>query len=122
MQGENSTGAFSVDFYDEKNGVVVGGNYLKDTDNSNNVLLTSDGGKNWTKPQVPVFGFRSAVAYLNRKTIIAGGSSGVDVSSDGGQTWQHISDANINALGKSAHGSLVLFTGNKGEIYTLAGQ
>ena len=122
MQGENSTGAFSIDFYDDKNGIVVGGNYLKDTDNSNNVLITTDGGKHWTKPGVPVFGFRSAVAYLDKNTIIAGGSSGLDVSSDAGQTWQHISDANINAAGKSPHGSLVLMTGNKGEIYTLTRQ
>ena len=122
MQGENSTGAFSIDFYDEKNGIVVGGNYLKDTDNSNNVLITSNGGKTWTKPKVPVFGFRSAVAYLNKNTIIAGGSSGLDISTDGGQTWSHISDANINALGVSKKGSLVLLTGNKGEIYTLKRQ
>lgn len=119
MQGENSTGAFSIDFYDNQNGIVVGGNYLKDTDNSNNVLITSDGGKNWIKPKVPVFGFRSVVVYLNKNTIIAGGSSGLDVSSDGGQTWQHLSDANINAAGKAAGGSLVLLTGNKGEIYSL---
>jgi photosystem II stability/assembly factor-like uncharacterized protein len=122
MQGENSTGAFSIDFYDDKNGVVVGGNYLKDTDNSNNILITSDGGKTWIKPKVPVSGFRSAVAYLNKNTIIAGGSSGVDISSDAGQTWQHISDANINALGKSGHGSQIFLTGNKGEIYILSGQ
>lgn len=122
MQGENSTGAFSIDFYDDKNGVVVGGNYLQDTDNSNNVLITTDGGKNWTRPKVPVFGFRSAVAYLNRNIIIAGGSSGLDISVDAGQSWQHISNANINALGKSDQGSLVLLTGNKGEIYTLTCQ
>jgi len=119
MQGENSTGAFSVDFYDDKNGVVVGGNYLKDTDNSNNVLITSDGGKTWSRPKAPVFGFRSAVVYVNKATLIAGGSSGLDISSDAGQTWQHLSDANINAAGKATSGSLVLLTGNKGEIYTL---
>lgn len=85
----------------EKTGITVGGNYLKDKENSNNVLLTHDGGKNWQKPNIPVWGFRSAVAYITAKTLVATGTSGTDISTDGGQNWKHISDKSFNAVQKA---------------------
>ncbi len=119
LQGENSTGPFSIDFFNEKTGVVVGGNYLKDKENSNNVLLTSDGGKTWQKPATPVLGFRSAVTYINAKTLIATGTSGTDISTDGGQNWKHISDKSFNAVQKAKKGKNVILAGEKGSVYQL---
>lgn len=119
LQGENSTGPFSIDFFNEKTGVVVGGNYLKDKENSNNVLLTNDGGKTWQKPATPVLGFRSAVTYINTKTLIATGTSGTDISTDGGQNWKHISDKSFNAVQKAKKGKSVILAGEKGSVYQL---
>lgn len=119
LQGENSTGPFSIDFFNEKTGVVVGGNYLKDKENSNNVLLTNDSGKTWQKPVTPVFGFRSAVIYISAKTLIATGTSGTDISTDGGQNWKHISDKSFNAVQKAKKGKAVILAGEKGNIYQL---
>lgn len=118
-QGENSTGPFGMDFYDAKNGVVVGGNYVKDKENSNNVLLTIDGGKTWTKPEMPVLGYRSGVTYLNKNTLIATGTSGTDVSTDAGKNWKHISDISFNSVQKAKKGNLVVLAGNKGFVYRL---
>jgi len=118
-QGESTTGPFSVDFYDAKNGIVVGGNYVKDKANENNVLLKKDGGKTWTKPVIPVAGFRSGVAYINRNTIVATGTSGTDVSTDGGQHWKHIDDQSFNAVQKAKKGSKILLAGEKGGIFEL---
>lgn len=118
-QGESSTGPFSMDFYDAKNGIVVGGNYVKDKENSNNVLITSDGGKTWTKPETPVSGYRSGVKYLDKNTLIATGTSGTDVSTDGGKNWKHISDVSFNSVQKAKKGNLVVLAGNKGFIYRL---
>ena len=120
VQGESGTGTFSMAFYNNNKGVVVGGNYLKDKDNFNNVLLTTDGGKIWKKPTAPVNGYRSGVTYINAKVLIATGSSGTDVSQDGGMTWQNISDKNLNVVQKAKKGKLVLLAGNKGELYKLA--
>lgn len=119
LQGENSTGPFSIDFYDEQNGVVVGGNYVKDRENSNNILLTNNGGKTWFKPEIPVAGYRSGVAYINNNTLIATGTSGTDVSTDGGKNWKHISDVSFNSVQKAKKGKMVLLAGNKGFIYQL---
>lgn len=118
-QGESTTGPFSIDFYDAKNGVVVGGNYVKDKANDNNVLLTSDGGKTWTKPVTPVAGFRSGVAYLNKNMVIATGTSGTDVSTDGGKNWKHISDQSFNAVQKPSKGNRIILAGGNGNIFEL---
>jgi photosystem II stability/assembly factor-like uncharacterized protein len=122
LQGESSTGPFSIAFYNGKKGITVGGNYLKDKENSNNVLLTKNGGKTWTKPAAPVLGFRSAVAYITDQLCFATGSSGTDVSVDGGQNWRNISSQNFNALQKAKKGNLILLTGNRGQIYQVLAQ
>jgi photosystem II stability/assembly factor-like uncharacterized protein len=119
LQGESSTGVFSVAFLDKKNGVVVGGNYLKDKENSNNILLTSNSGRTWKKPIKPVDGFRSGVIYLTKKVLIATGTSGTDISTDGGLRWNNISKLSFNVIQKSKSGKLILLAGNKGQIYNL---
>lgn len=117
IQGESSTGPFSIAFYNAKKGIAVGGNYLKDKENTNNVVLTNNGGKTWSKPQSQVLGYRSAVEYITDLLCFATGSSGTDVSTDGGKNWTNISTLNFNALQKAKNGSLILLTGNKGQIY-----
>lgn len=119
IHGESSTGTFSMAFYDKNRGVVVGGNYLKDKENSNNVLLTSNGGKTWKKPIKPVSGYRSGVAFLSAKILVATGVSGIDLSQDGGLNWYHISDLGFNAIQQSKKGKLVLLAGNNGSIYKI---
>ena len=119
LQGENSTGAFSIDFYNENQGIVVGGDYQKDKENTNNVLLTRDGGKSWDKPSRPVFGYRSGVTWFNDKSCFATGTSGTDVSRDGGYHWYHISDDSFNVIKKAKKGNLIMMAGNKGLIYAL---
>ncbi|MBB6269887.1 photosystem II stability/assembly factor-like uncharacterized protein [Pedobacter cryoconitis] len=119
LHGKSTTGAFSIDFYTENQGIVVGGDYEKDKENTNNILLTSDGGKSWTKPSRPVFGYRSGVIWYDDKTCFATGTSGTDVSRDGGMNWYHISEESFNVIQKAKNGKLVLLAGAKGLIYTL---
>lgn len=119
LQGESSTGPFSLAFYDGRKGIVVGGNYLKDKESTNNVLLTSNGGKRWSKPDRPVFGYRSAVEYVSPEICFATGSSGTDFSVDGGKNWQNISTQNFNSIRRAKNGNLILLTGNRGQIYQL---
>ena len=122
IQGQSSTGPFSMDFLNEKLGIVVGGDYLKDKESFNNVQLTKNGGKSWFKPDVSVYGYRSGVAYVNNRLCYATGTSGTDYSTDGGLNWHRLSELKFNAIKKAKKGSLVLLAGNKGQIYQLSYQ
>ena len=119
LQGENSTGPFSIDFATEQYGVAVGGNYLKDQESPNNALITKNGGKDWEKPVQSVSGYRSGVTFLNTTTCIAVGTSGADLSRDGGRTWVKVSDKSFNAVQRAKKGKLVLAAGANGSIYKL---
>jgi photosystem II stability/assembly factor-like uncharacterized protein len=94
-----SAGIFSIAFSDAKNGVIVGGDYAKDKEAAGNVAITTDGGKTWRAPAGAPKGFRSAVAWLPRlKLWIATGTSGSDVSRDGGRTWKLFDEGSYNAM------------------------
>ena len=94
-------GIFSLAFADPLQGVAVGGDYGKPGDTSGNVALTSDGGRTWEAPGgAHPNGYRSAVAYLaGRKVWIAVGTSGSDISSDGGRSWTRFDSGAYNAIG-----------------------
>jgi len=117
--GEASTGIFSIDFSNTQTGIAVGGNYTKDNDNSNNIMLTYDSGQTWEKPQSPLGGYRSCVQYVNKTTLLATGTSGTDISTDAGKNWKTISKSSYNVLAKSASGKVVYFAGSDGNIAKL---
>lgn len=119
VSGESSTGIFAIDFINPNTGIAVGGNYLSDRDNNNNILLTKDAGKNWFKPTTPIFGFRSDVRYITEKIVLATGTSGTDISYDGGMNWKNISTKSFNTIGKSANSKKVYLTGSSGNVFSL---
>ncbi len=43
-------------------------------------------------------GYRSGVDYIDKKTIIAVGSSGSDISYDGGKSWKNLDKENYNSV------------------------
>lgn len=116
LSGKQSTGIFSIAFWDDNTGVVVGGDYMQEKDNENNVLLTFDGGDSWKKPHTPVSGFRSAVAYLDAMTLVATGPSGIDLSIDGGANWQNISTQGFHTIAVPRGGKRVYFAGHDGRV------
>ena len=95
ISGESMTGIFTSDFWDEKNGIVFGGNWNEKEKNTENKAKTSDGGKTWqliADGQEP--GYRSHVKYFpdgNGKEIIAVGIPGISFSKDGGDSWKALS-------------------------------
>jgi photosystem II stability/assembly factor-like uncharacterized protein len=108
VKGTAGSGIFSIAMIDAKRGVIVGGNYEKPNEMTNNLAFTTDGGKTWT-PGKGLTGYRSGVAYINKKELVAVGSSGYDYSSDGGKTWKNytagVENKDFNAVqakGKTA--------------------
>ncbi|HIF85068.1 MAG TPA: oxidoreductase [Flavobacteriaceae bacterium] len=102
IQGESTKGIFSIDFYDNKNGFAIGGDYTKPLENISNKIITNDSGKTWktiANNQNP--GYRSCVQYFPNskgKSLVAVGFDGIDVSNDGGYSWKHISDEGFYTL------------------------
>lgn len=85
-----SAGIFSVAFRDKLHGVIVGGDYNKETEAVDNAAITVDGGKTWTL--VKVSGFRSVVKFVpgSKVSFVAVGPRGADISEDDGKTWSPI--------------------------------
>lgn len=94
VKGTAGSGIFSIAMFDSKRGIIVGGNYEKPNETGNNLAFTTDGGKTWTLSK-GLTGYRSSVAYVNKKSIIAVGSSGYDYSYDGGKTWKNYKTPNV---------------------------
>jgi photosystem II stability/assembly factor-like uncharacterized protein len=108
---------YSLAFLNWKNGVVVGGDYEKDTVRTNHIYLTSDFGRTWTKPSIPTRGLRECVEFLSSTELIATGLPGSDYSTDGGKTWKPLSDErNLYVVRKARNGALILMCGASGKI------
>lgn len=96
IQGKETTGIYSIDFYNENIGFAIGGDYTKPNDTINNKIRTIDGGKTWqvvANGKGP--GYRSCVQYIPKsdgKELVAVGFKGVDYSNDSGNSWTHLSD------------------------------
>ena len=115
-----SAGIFSVAFADAAKGIAVGGDYAKPTEARDNIALTSDGGRTWTAPTgASPTGFRSAAVWLEKLRLwIVTGTSGSDVSGDGGLTWKRFDDGAYNALSVAA-GRVAWAVGPEGRIAKL---
>jgi photosystem II stability/assembly factor-like uncharacterized protein len=96
-KGTAGSGIFSIAMFDNKNGVIVGGNYEKPDERNDTFAMTDDGGVTW-QPGARPFGYRSGVAYLDRKTIVAVGTNGADVSYDRADIWGKLGSENLNAV------------------------
>lgn len=117
IQGESSTGIFSLAIGAGKNLVVVGGDYLRDTLSTDHVFYSIDGGKTWNKPRVPTRGYRECVEYVTKNILIATGPTGTDVSLDGGRSWQPESNEPLfHVVRKARKGDALVIAGGKGKI------
>src|SRR5262245_53270980 len=88
LKSGQSSGIFSIAFRDQKHGVIVGGDYQKEKEATDNLAITSDGGQTW-KLVAGLTGFRSVVAYLpGTKNLVAIGPSGAEYSVNDGQIWK----------------------------------
>ncbi|HYJ38456.1 MAG TPA: oxidoreductase [Chitinophagaceae bacterium] len=128
VQGKESTGANSIAVRDRNkvnnslHFVVVGGDFANDTSSLNNCFYTRDGGKHWIAPQTPPHGYRSCVEYITKDKLISCGTTGIDISSDGGKNWQLISKEGFHVCRKSKKGNAVFLAGANGKIAKLVNE
>lgn len=124
LQGTPTTGANSIAVRDDKNRknsayfVVVGGDFSSDTSSQKNCVITKDGGNTWIAPVVPPHGYRSCVEFITKTTLITCGTTGTDISTDGGMNWRLISKEGFHVCRKAGDGKAVFLAG-KGKIAKL---
>lgn len=95
-QGSATSGGYSIDFFDENNGIIIGGDYTAPEKNTANKAVTKDGGRTWkliASGREP--GYKGSVRYIpngKAKEIVAVGFTGISYTADGGENWVKISD------------------------------
>ncbi len=100
-----NAGIFSLAFSGSKQGIAAGGDFTMPGETKGNLASTEDGGKTWTLSSLPPAGYRSAAAYFaESKMWIVTGTSGSDVSTDGGKTWKQFDNTSYNAINFTAGG------------------
>lgn len=94
ISGGQMTGIYSMDFYNDKVGIVMGGDWNEKSSNRANKAITLDGGKTWNLvADGEGAAYKSCVRFVpggEGKKIIAVSTSGISFSSDQGKTWQRI--------------------------------
>ncbi len=102
LQGKAMTGIYSVDFYNDKVGVIIGGNWEDKDFNEGNKAITTDGGKTWnlmSNGKGP--GYRSSIRFVpgtKGQGLVAVGSPGISYSPDQGESWVELSSAGFYAI------------------------
>ncbi|KAF5307008.1 hypothetical protein FQR65_LT18499 [Abscondita terminalis] len=95
-KGKPSEGMYSVDFYKDKFGIAVGGDYTAQKENQNNIATTTDGGVTWEiQASGKNGGYMTCVKIKpgsGGKEIIAVGDRYIGYSADYGKTWKIISE------------------------------
>lgn len=118
MQGEASTGIFSLAFRDANVGIAVGGDYSKPDSVTVNALVSVNGGKDWQvfadhQPQ----GYRSCVRYAKGLSALAVGRAGSSFTNSDGKNWHEVDiKEGYYALSLAPDGKTGFATGSKGRV------
>lgn len=97
VSGTASAGIFSLACSGDRL-AIVGGDYLNTTQPFRVAAYSLDQGASWQLSPSGPGGFRSAVAFLDKATLVAVGPEGEDVSFDGGVNWKRSGSLNLNAV------------------------
>ncbi len=120
MQGSKSQGANSIDVMGNR-AVIVGGDFAHDSIGQGNCILFNVADQNitFTIPKTPPHGYRSCVAFITKHTLVTCGTSGVDISYDGGINWLLISRQSFHVCQKAKKGRAIFLAGANGRIAKL---
>lgn len=102
--GAVMTGIYAVDFYNDKKGIVAGGNWDYISDNNQNIAITTDGGVTWKLVSDGTNdGYTSCIQFIpgtegkelfKLKGRAMAGTSSMAYSNNDGNTWQILPNSN----------------------------
>ena len=117
-----SGGVFSVAFAGLLNGIVVGGDYERPDSTRGTSAFSQDGGVTWQPSASFPRGYRSGVAMRRVNTgemiAIAVGTTGSDISRDGGRTWSPLDGTAFNSV-QFAPSGVAFAVGGRGRVARL---
>jgi len=118
QSGKNSTGANGLALNpNQKQGIIIGGDFANDKRRDSAMLLFSlHPSVKFSNPVTPPSGYKSAAVYLSQSTVLSCGTSGVDLSVDGGLNWKNISNLGFHVAVKSPDGQHAIMAGGNGRI------
>jgi photosystem II stability/assembly factor-like uncharacterized protein len=119
VQGNVSSGIFSICFENDLNGAIVGGTYDKPEQNENIAAYTIDGGKSWVLSEKMPAAYRSCVQpvpNLGKGFLFVIGKTGCDYSIDGGTTWNFISSEGYYTFRMVPDGRIGFVSANDGRM------
>jgi photosystem II stability/assembly factor-like uncharacterized protein len=102
INSKATEGLYSLDFYSEKIGLAIGGDYIKPDASIKNKAITIDGGATWTlvaDGAEPAY--KSCVQFVpnsEAKGLVAIGFTGISYSGDMGTTWKKLSNEGFFTL------------------------
>ncbi|MGF7082695.1 WD40/YVTN/BNR-like repeat-containing protein [Mucilaginibacter sp. UYCu711] len=115
VQGKSTQGAFSL-AVSRNQLIVVGGDYQNDKRQDSTACYSSDKGLNWHLADSFPAGYQSCVEFIQQGTFLSTGTSGTNITINGGKDWVKIDDASYNVCRKAKHGTVVLLAGDRGRI------
>jgi hypothetical protein len=120
-QGGETTGANSIAInpVNPNLAFIAGGDFSHDTLRYGNSLRIRFDPFSQEFPLEPPHGYRSCVEYLNNEQLICCGTTGVDISNDGGMNWKLISNTGFHVCLKAKAGNTVFLAGPHGTIAML---
>lgn len=100
IAGGAAAGVFSVRFRDVRHGIALGGDFERPTANVDIASWSHDGGMTWRKAESFPGGYRSGASWVpgRHNTAVAVGTSGSDITFDGGRNWKAIGNGTFDAV------------------------
>ena len=122
IAGSGTAGIFGIAFRDTAHGLVVGGDYRRPGEFTDNVARTRDGGRTWSLvASAQPAGVRYGAAYVQTATgatLVAVGPAGWGYSADDGETWISGDSLGFNTIAAGPSG-LAWVAGVEGRISRL---
>jgi len=118
LSGSPMMGIYSLSFKNNNEGIAVGGEWNVKTPQQSKAF-TRDGGRTWSTG-TGADTYCSGSCFVKEDIYLACGQSGIDLSVDGGENWEHINDLHLYGLAFEKLGSTGFGTGPSGRLVKLS--